>query len=53
MKFLVTKASDWNWQKTIEIKSLAALKRLQDRYHCELIVDFAEMQIILYDDYVE
>ena len=52
MKFRVSRASNGDsW--TEDIKSLSGLKKLQNKYDNRLIVDFARMTIIIYDDCME
>lgn len=52
MKFRVSRASGGDsWYE--EIKSLSGLKKLQDKYENQLIVDFGRMTIIIYDDCIE
>lgn len=52
MKFRISRASGGDsWYE--EIKSLSGLKKLQDKYENQLIVDFDRMTIIIYDDCIE
>lgn len=68
MKFVISKASNWDFKKEIEISTLGELFRLMDKYGCDLIVGReyyptgdifenngyeAKGTIIIYDDYVE
>lgn len=62
IKYIITKASDWNYG---EIKTISStdfykmIKDLQNEYDCALIVDFVthydevDVKIMIYDDYVE
>lgn len=61
IKYIITKASDRNYE---EIKTISStdfykmIKDLQDKYSHELIVDFntyyeVDVEIIIYDDYIE
>lgn len=69
MKFKLHKSSDWEYEKEVEVNTLDDLKKLQEdcdkelkeahkgKTHrwekCELIVDFCNMEIELYDYYRE
>ena len=68
MQFLVRKASDYDCRELVEVSSLEDLKALQERYdipipslfphgtrlkHPPLVVDFQEMEITIYDAYME
>lgn len=61
IKYIITKASDWNYG---EIKTISStdfykmIKDLQNKYGCELIINFdtyyeVDVEIMIYDDYVE
>lgn len=61
IKYIITKASDWNYE---EIKTISStdfykmIKDLQDKYSHELIVDFTthyevDVEIMIHDDYIE
>lgn len=61
IKYIITKASDWNYK---EIKTISStdfykmIKDLQNEYGCELIINFdtyheVDVEIMIYDDYVE
>lgn len=53
MKFKLEKASDWDFKEEIEIKTLDDLECLYKKYKEELIVDFKEKIITIYDSYIE
>lgn len=69
MTFKLRKASDWEFEETVEINTIEDLKRLQDRYRNAdggiwagtLIVDFHSdlsgirevPTITIYDSYIE
>lgn len=40
MKFMLIKANDDDFKEEIEINTIEDLKRLQDKYQHELIIDF-------------
>ena len=61
IKYIITKASDWNYE---EIKTISStdfykmIKDLQNKYDRELIINFdtyhkVDVEIMIYDDYVE
>ena len=49
MTFTVRKASDYNYNEIITINSLEELKAINEY----IIVDFCDMTVTIYDDYVE
>ena len=49
MTFTLEKASDWDFHEEITVNSLDELRNI---YPC-LIIDFNNMSITIYDDYVE
>lgn len=54
MTFTIRKASDYKFSSTIDIETLDQLRELYDYYgKNEVIVNFDEMTIIIYDDYLE
>lgn len=54
MIFKVNKASDlFGKSEEIEISSLSDLQDIQDKHGHELVVDFHNGTIIVYDDYLE
>ena len=54
MKFELQKASDVRFRGEVIINSLDELKMLSEKYNNEqLIVDFNESTIWIYDDYME
>lgn len=60
MTFEVGKASDWNFEGKIDIRSIEDLKKFSERMDDEdLIIEFKRVdgssipRIIIYDDYVE
>ena len=52
MQYTLRKASDYQNATTIEIETLQDLQALQEQYGHELIVDFDEKDIVIYDDYL-
>lgn len=64
MIFTLKKASDCGFKEQVEISSLEELEALQKKYERppytahgwerpELVVDFFEKRIMIYDDYIE
>ena len=54
MKFTVVLASTWEVMEEVQINTMTELKELYQQYNeFELIVDFEEMTITIYNDYVE
>ena len=53
MKFKITRASDWKDLGEKEFYSLNELQTYAKINESELIINFNEMTIIIYDDYVE
>ena len=66
MKFVLRKASDWKFEKVIEIDTLEDLKKLSQEYQEQIIVDFTSFAntvknkggeeifpLLIYDDYLE
>lgn len=53
MIFTLNKASDHNFSLLIEISSIKDLKEIAKQYDQELIINFEDSTIIVYDDYVE
>jgi hypothetical protein len=58
MTYLLRKASDYNFEKEIDIDTLEELRYLWNEetnslYHHEFVVNFARMEIMIYDDYLE
>lgn len=54
MRFQVEKASDYDYQETVEINTIEDLIALSNRYNNEdLIINFRDNIIIIYDDYIE
>lgn len=49
MTFTVYKASDFRFEATVTVSTLKELKAIAER----TIVDFDDMTITIYDDYVE
>ena len=49
MTFTLYKASDYTFRETITVNTLEDLKNI----YCSIIVDFEDMTITIYDDYVE
>lgn len=49
MTFTIYKASDFRFEATITIHTLEELKAIAER----TIIDFDDMTITIYDDYVE
>lgn len=46
-------ASNWNRIETVRIKTLKDLEALYEKYGTELIVNFEDHRVIIYDGYVE
>lgn len=62
IKYIITKASDWNYKEINTISSTnfyKMIKDLQNKYNSALIVDFdtlydeVDVKITIYDYYVE
>ena len=55
MNFTLTKASDWDFEETIEIKDMEELKSLHEKFNrrFDFVIDFNEMTIIIYDSWLE
>ena len=53
MVFKVDKASDWKYESTIEINTLEDLINFAKEVGSELVFNADEMQITIYDDYLE
>lgn len=57
MKFSLKKASDWHFEKGIEIKTIEDLKKLSKEYGKEVLIidfyDFSNKRITIYDDFIE
>lgn len=53
MKFRLNKASNWRQNKEIEVVSLEDLQKIQEQYGRELIIDFSDKTIVIYDSYIE
>jgi hypothetical protein len=53
MKFKITRASDWADLGEKEFYSMSELKRFSEKHKSELIINFQDLTIIIYDDYVE
>lgn len=49
MTFTLYKASDWKFREEITVNSIEDLRNIYPR----LIVNFDDMEITIYDDYVE
>lgn len=49
MTFTLYKASDYKFRQTITVNNLAELKEI----YPSLIINFEDMTITIYDDYVE
>ena len=50
MKYILRKASDDNFKKEVEVNNMEDLRALGSH---EFIVDFEDMEITIYDWYVE
>lgn len=46
-------ASNWRKTETVQIEALKDLEALYEKYGTELIVNFEDHNVIIYDDYVE
>ena len=53
MKFELRKASNYRFVESIVINTLEDLKGLEEEYKNELIVNFEDRRITIYDDYME
>lgn len=53
MLFTLNKASDYLHTEPVEISTMEGLKTLSEIYGCSVVVDFDEMTITIYDDYME
>lgn len=53
MQFKLRKASDYPSAVEVEIENLQDLQALQEKYDHQLIIDFEEKEIVIYDYYVE
>ena len=53
MTFTVFKASDYEFQTTVTFNTLAELRDYQINAGSSLIIDFEELEIWIYDDYLE
>ena len=53
MTFTVYKASDWDFKETITFNTLEELKDYQLNAGVSLIIDFEELEILIFDDYME
>lgn len=53
MTFKVFKASDYDFQTTVTFNTLEELKDYQINAGSSLIINFAESEIWIYDDYME
>ena len=51
MKFRLEKASDWGFEKEVEINTLEELMALVEEYGEDLVIN--KERIIIYDDYLE
>lgn len=53
MQYTLRKASRYEIKVEVEIETLQDLQDLQKKYGNQLIVDFEEKEIVVYDAYVE
>lgn len=53
MTMKLRKASDWCFDGTVEVNTLEDLRKLSEKYGAELIVNFEDNAVTIYDDYVE
>ena len=53
MTFTVFKASDYKFQTTVTFNTLAELRDYQINAGVSLIINFEELEIWIYDDYME
>ena len=53
MKFELLKASNRRFKKELEINTLEDLWNIYEKYENDLVVNFKDNQIIIYDDYME
>lgn len=53
MEFTLTRSNDWKFEEQIKISSLQELQALQEKYGYQLIINFNDMTIEIYDGYRE
>lgn len=53
MEFRLTKASDLFFETYVTIDTLKDLQELYDKFDANLIIDFEDKTIRIYDDYIE
>lgn len=53
MTFIVHKASDWEFEEIVTFNTLEELKDYQLHAGTSLIINFNELEILIYDDYIE
>lgn len=53
MNWELTFASDWRKTETVQINTISDLERLYHKYDSELIVNFEERRVTVYDGYIE
>ena len=53
MTFTVHKVSNWNFEETATFNTLEELKDYQLNAGVSLIINFEELEIWIYDDYME
>ena len=53
MKFLLMKASNYEFRREIAVNSLEELREIAEKYRHGLVIDFRRNMIIIYDDYLE
>ena len=53
MTFTLYRTSDWENEITVTVNTIADLKAIFEKYKNEIIIDFDEMTIEIYDDYRE
>lgn len=53
MKFILLKASDFNFNNHVEVATLGDLKKLEKEYGNDLVISFEKKEIIIYDTYLE
>lgn len=53
MKFTIAKASDWDYEDEVEIKTLEELVKFIKEYDKAVVIEKDCKRIIIYDDYLE
>lgn len=53
MTFVLYKASDYKFKDSITFETLEAMRDWAVDLHEEVVIDFDELKITIYDDYLE